>query len=187
MSQQDALSLFSSALSASSPEVEEAKLQDLYAVFESQPSNLPILFPSIVPLLDRARPAMRRWVVQVMDLAFCKGVINIETRNGCKCNRGTAVEGEDWQKGGHMSSNQTAYMHLTAAALMKRVLMSASARSFPSPRQWPYTFRVPCSATSASLVCPTPRWRSNALPARTKRFSRQCKWSPRFMHLAIRH
>ncbi|KDN53383.1 hypothetical protein K437DRAFT_241987 [Tilletiaria anomala UBC 951] len=78
---QDALALFSSALSAPNADVESRMLGELYALFESQPSNLPILFPSIVPLLDRARETLRKWIVDVMDLAFCKGVINIETRN----------------------------------------------------------------------------------------------------------
>lgn len=60
-------------------------LDQLYALFESQPSNLPILFPSIIPLLDhRAREPMTKWIVDVMDLAFCKGVLNIETRNSRK-------------------------------------------------------------------------------------------------------
>lgn len=95
--QQDALSLFSQALSAPNSEVEKQTFADLYAVFESQPQNLPILLPSIVPLLERTGGGaygyhrsspnapggenLRRFIIQTMDLAFCRGLLSFQTRD----------------------------------------------------------------------------------------------------------
>ncbi|UZJ52231.1 hypothetical protein CBS101457_001551 [Exobasidium rhododendri] len=68
----DALSLLTAALSASDVSTEAAHLTMLYRVFQSQPGNLQPLFPSLVTLLSRAGESLKKWIVDVIDLAFCR-------------------------------------------------------------------------------------------------------------------
>lgn len=76
----DALGLLSAALSASDAASEAKHLRELYNVLAAQPGNVPILFPSILSLLSRANEPMRKWIADVMDLAFCRPTLSIEGR-----------------------------------------------------------------------------------------------------------
>lgn len=76
----DALSLFSSALHASDPKVEAENLQQLYTLFQTQPANLPILLPTLVGLVARAKPTLKKWIADVLDLTFCRLTISTEGR-----------------------------------------------------------------------------------------------------------
>lgn len=80
----DALGLFSSALHASDPQTEATNLQKLYALFQSQPANLPILLPTLVSLVSRAKPTLKKWIADVLDLTFCRLTISSEGRASCK-------------------------------------------------------------------------------------------------------
>lgn len=68
-----------------------AVYQELYAAFEGQPGTLPLILPSLLPLLDHPGP-VRGWILSYMDLAFCRGALNMEGRHNrtssaltCRC------------------------------------------------------------------------------------------------------
>lgn len=79
-SSEDALSLFSSALHATDPATETNNLQKLYTLFQSQPANLTILLPTLVGLVPRAKPTLKRYIADVLDLTFCRLTISTEGR-----------------------------------------------------------------------------------------------------------
>lgn len=75
----DALVLIKEALNAPSGVVPESLLRNLYRAFEAQPGTLPLLLPNVLPLFDRPEP-VRTWVLNYMDLAFCRGVLTMDAR-----------------------------------------------------------------------------------------------------------
>lgn len=80
----DALGLLSAALSASDPKVEARHLRQLYDLFQSQPGNIAPLFPSLFPLMGRASEQTKKWIVDVMDLIFCKPTLSPAGRAACE-------------------------------------------------------------------------------------------------------
>lgn len=76
----DALSLFTAAISASDPAVEAESLRQLYRVFQKQPHNLQLLFPTLITVFDRASDTLKQWIVDVIDLTFCKPTLGSQTR-----------------------------------------------------------------------------------------------------------
>ncbi|CAO1637381.1 unnamed protein product [Sympodiomycopsis kandeliae] len=81
-SQEDALTLFSTALNASSSkETESTSLKKLITLFQTQPSNLSILLPTLVQILPRSKPSIKSWIVDVLDLTFCRWTVSVEGRN----------------------------------------------------------------------------------------------------------
>jgi symplekin len=81
----DALSLLTAAVSASDPEVEAESLRMLYKVFQTEPHNLPLLFPTLISVIDRASDTLRQWIVDVIDLTFCKPTLGSQTKASCEC------------------------------------------------------------------------------------------------------
>lgn len=78
---QDALGLLSAALNAQDGASESRHLTQLYTLFQTQPGNLAILLPSLVSLVPRAKEALKRWIADVLDLAFCRATLSSEGRN----------------------------------------------------------------------------------------------------------
>ncbi|KAN0062486.1 hypothetical protein ACQY0O_005017 [Thecaphora frezii] len=77
----DALGLLSAALSARNPDDESKALSELYAVLKSQPGNIPILLPSLIGLLSRAGPSLKRWIADVIDLTFCRPLLSPDAKH----------------------------------------------------------------------------------------------------------
>ncbi|KAN0061977.1 hypothetical protein ACQY0O_005972 [Thecaphora frezii] len=75
-SSSDARGLLGAALSARNPDDESKALSELYAVFKSQSGNIPILLPSLIGLLSRAGPSLKRWIGDVIDLTFCRPLLS---------------------------------------------------------------------------------------------------------------
>jgi symplekin len=80
----DALSLLTAALSATDAATESINLQMLYKVFQSQPGNLPPLFPTLVTLLNRAGENLKKWIVDVIDLTFCRPTLGPQGKASCE-------------------------------------------------------------------------------------------------------
>lgn len=80
----NALSLLSSALSAQDAETESRSLRQLLDLFQSQPGNLPPLFPTLVEMLGRANETLKKWIVDVIDLTFCKTTLSPQGRSNRK-------------------------------------------------------------------------------------------------------
>ncbi|PWZ00387.1 hypothetical protein BCV70DRAFT_160633 [Testicularia cyperi] len=77
----DALGLLSAALNSASKEDESQHLTQLYSLLKRQPGNIPILLPSLISLLPKASSSIRTWIADVMDLAFCRPSLSLDTRN----------------------------------------------------------------------------------------------------------
>lgn len=77
----DALSLLSAALSAQDAATETDSLRQLLTLFQQQPGNLPPLFPSLVSMLGRSSETLKRWIVDVIDLTFCKPSLGPQGRS----------------------------------------------------------------------------------------------------------
>lgn len=83
----DTLALLSAAISATDEATETSNLKALYKVFQTQPGSLPPLFPTLVTLLDRAGEGLKKWIVDVIDLAFCKPTLGPQSKASCECSR----------------------------------------------------------------------------------------------------
>jgi symplekin len=81
----DALGLLSAALNAADSTAEAHNLRLLYDLFRQQPGNLPILLPSLVSLVPRSSPSVKRWIAEVLDLAFCRPTLSSEGRSAREC------------------------------------------------------------------------------------------------------
>ncbi|PWN29078.1 hypothetical protein BDZ90DRAFT_238127 [Jaminaea rosea] len=88
---QDALGLLSAALNAQDGASESRHLTQLYTLFQTQPGNLAILLPSLVSLVPRAKEALKRWIADVLDLAFCRATLSSEGRNALAIHTPDAV------------------------------------------------------------------------------------------------
>ncbi|CAO1637075.1 unnamed protein product [Parajaminaea phylloscopi] len=80
MASNDALGLLSAALSAPDLTTESHNLAQLFQLFQSQPGNIPIILPSLVSLVPRAKPSLVKWIADVLDLAFCRSTFSSEGR-----------------------------------------------------------------------------------------------------------
>lgn len=80
MASNDALGLLSAALHAPDAEVETQNLSQLFHLFQSQPGNIPILLPSLVSLVPRAKDSLKKWIADVLDLTFCRSTFSSEGR-----------------------------------------------------------------------------------------------------------
>lgn len=81
----DALGLLSAALNAADSTAEAHNLRLLYDLFQQQPGNLPILLPSLVSLVPRSSPTVKRWIADVLDLTFCRPTLSSEGRSAREC------------------------------------------------------------------------------------------------------
>lgn len=79
--QPDALALLGAALQAQDAKTEERNLRHLYNLFQTQPGNIPPLFPSLLSILHKASPSLKKWIVEVIDLTFCKPVLGPQARS----------------------------------------------------------------------------------------------------------
>lgn len=77
----DALSLFTAALQAQDAATEQRKLQQLLDIFQQQPGNIPPLFATLVPMLHGSSQTFKKWIVDVIDLTFCKPTLGPQARN----------------------------------------------------------------------------------------------------------
>lgn len=79
--QPDALALLGAALQAQDAKTEERNLRQLFTLFQSQPGNIPPLFPSLLSILHKASPSLKKWIVEVIDLTFCKPILGPQARS----------------------------------------------------------------------------------------------------------
>ncbi|MCO5590039.1 hypothetical protein L7F22_044008 [Adiantum nelumboides] len=79
--QPDALALLGAALQAQDAKTEERNLRQLFTLFQSQPGNIPPLFPSLLSILHKASPSLKKWIVEVIDLTFCKPTLGPQARS----------------------------------------------------------------------------------------------------------
>ena len=84
----DALSLLTAAISASDEATETHNLRMLYTVFQTQPGNITPLFPTLITLLGRAGDNLRKWIVDYIDLAFCRPTLGPQGKASCECTIG---------------------------------------------------------------------------------------------------
>lgn len=79
----DCLALLSKAVSSPDPADRKRSLSRLIKVLETSPGFLPILYGTFMGMLGGpvgSEGVVRRWVVEVMELAVCRGVVGPDQR-----------------------------------------------------------------------------------------------------------
>ncbi|EGG01151.1 uncharacterized protein MELLADRAFT_117867 [Melampsora larici-populina 98AG31] len=81
-SSNDALLLFSTAISSSPNSIQQRKtLIQLKNQFDSNPALLPILYPSLLSLISSQsnHPSIKKWVSSIIELAICRPNLNLSS------------------------------------------------------------------------------------------------------------